>query len=576
MNRQGGCTSLFLILNYKLNFIVLSFMDIGESIRAGVKWLVIGNVGSRVLEFIFGVMLARLLVPEDFGTIVTVQVFTGFVGMLAGGGMGQALIRAKQADNNDFNAVFTLQLAFSIPIYLGFYFIAPWFAVFFDNPLYEALLPVSALMFFMRPISSAYSSWLAREMQFKKKSVISVLTGVVTGLSSVIMAWYGMGVWSLTLAGLIGGGLGNLLLSWVTPLKLKLNFDVAIMRKHGSYGSKIVANDFFARMRRESLKLILSKLAGPAFLGLFNKAESLHNLPYLMLGQPVAQPVFRGMSKIQDDLDQTKYMFYRVITLLMAYILPFYVGLWWVAEPFIGVVYGDKWLPAAEPLKILSMAGFFYIIIRPSSVLLMAQNKLRQEIIALIVILVFTLTACFIGLDWGLEGVSWAFLASQVFTAIYFYILAYQTLSTRIRDLFKAIAPGLQLNTVLFLVLYITDYLSGELLINSPALYLVLMVAIGGVTYLSCFLLFKIPALESEKTRILDKFNGGLKKGKRLLQRFVLISVKLIFSLVLLSALFLGLMTLLKNYNSSKGFEEYNFIPLQEIHEFFDVDEQGT
>ncbi len=546
-------------------------MDLGKNIRSGVKWLVIGNTGSRVLEFVFGIMLARMLVPADFGMIVTIQVFTGFVGMLAGGGMGQALIRAKQADENDFNAVFTLQLVFAIPIYLGFYFIAPWFAEFFDNPLYKELMPVSALMFLMRPISSAYSSWLAREMQFKKKSVISIFTGVITGLSSVIMAWYGMGVWSLTLAGLIGGGFSNILLSWVTPLKLKLNFDLAIMRQHGRYGSKIVANDFFSHIRKESLKLILSKLAGPAFLGLFNKAESLHRLPYFMLGQPVAQPVFRAMSKIQDDLDQTKYMFYRVITLLMAYILPFYIGLWWVAEPFVTVVYGEKWLLAAEPLRILSLAGFFYIISRPSGVLLMAQNKLVQEIIAQAVILIFTLIACYIGLQWGLQGVSWAFLLSQVFTAIYFYILVYQTIPTRVKDLFKAIVPGLQLNSLLFLVLYVTDYLSGSLLTSQPALYLALMVAMGGLSYLVSFLLFNIPALQSEKTRILDKFNGSINTVKKSFKRFVYIFIKSIISVVLLASLFVALISVLKNYHFSKGFEEYQAIPLTEVHRFYDI-----
>lgn len=546
-------------------------MNLGSSIRSGVKWLIIGNTGSRLLEFAFGVMLARMLVPADFGIIVTIQVFTGFVGMLASGGMGQALIRAKHADENDFNAVFTLQLIFAVPIYIGFYLVAPWFAEFFENPLYKELIPVSALMFLMRPVSSAYSSWLSREMQFKKRSVISVMTGVITGFSSVLMAWYGMGVWSLTFAGLMGGVFSNILLSWVTPLTLKLHFDTSIMRQHGRFGLKIVANDFFNHIRKESLKLMLSKLAGPAFLGLFNKAESLHRLPYFMLGQPVAQPVFRAMSKIQDDLDQTKYMYYRVITLLMAYILPFYIGLWWVAEPFVSVVYGDKWLLAAGPLKILSLAGFFYIITRPSSVLLMAQNKLTQEIIAQAVILVFTLTACFIALDWGLEGVSWAFLVSQIFTAIYFYILVYQTIPTRIGDLLKAVFPGIQLNSLLFLILYITDYLSKDLLSTAPALYLLVMVIIGGGTYLASFLLFNIPALQSEKIRILDIFNNSKNIAKKSFKRFVLISIKLLISFALLLVLLFSFLTLLKNYKFSKGFEVYDFVPLKEIHRFYDI-----
>jgi O-antigen/teichoic acid export membrane protein len=324
------------------------------------------------------------------------------------------------------------------------------------------------------------------------------------------MAWAGMGVWSLVLSGLAGALIRNILLARVTDLRLRLNFDLAIMRRHGAYGSKIVANDIMGHLRNQGLKLILSKLAGPAFLGLFNKADSLHRLPYWMLAQPVAQPVFRAMSKTQDDLDQTKYMFYRVITLLTVYILPFYVGLWWVAEPFIGVVYGEQWLPAAEPLRILALAGFFYIIARPCGVLLMAQNRLVQEIIAQAAILVVTLGSALIGLKWGLEGVSWCVLGSQVFATTCLYILVYRTIPTRLMDLIKAISPGLLLNSLLFLVLALTDSLTGDLISTSPALYLLFMVVPGSLVYMAAFLLLPITALQSESDRWQQKINGSL------------------------------------------------------------------
>ncbi len=546
-------------------------MDLGKNIRSGVGWLIIGNTGSRITEFVFGVVLARLLVPADFGMIVTIQVFTGFVGMLAGGGMGQALVRSKEAEDEDFTAVFTLQLAIAIPIYLGFYFSAPWFAAFFGNPLYEQLVPVSALMFFLRPVTGIYSSWLNRDMKFKERSLIGILSRLVSNLVSIVLAWYGFGVWSLTLAGLVGGMFTNLALSFVTPLKLKLHFNFSLMRKHGEYGSKIVANDFFTHVRKESLKLILSKLAGPTFLGLFNKAESLHRLPYWMLGQPVAQPVFRAMSKAQDNLDQTKYMFYRVITLLMVYVLPFFVGMWWVAHPFIQVVYGEKWMLAAEPLKILSLAGFFYIISRPSGLLLMAQNRLKQQIVAQAIILVFTLVACYLGLEWDLVGVSWAFLFSQVFTAFYFYLLAYFTIPTRLKDLLIAIKPGFLLNVALFSTLWLTDYFSNHLLNNYPELYLLLMVFIGGSFYAACVLLIKIPALETEKKRILEKLNSIFIIFKKIVKKFILIVFKLLIFLLLLAALGLAGSLIYKQYIASKGFIEDKTFPLNEIFRFYDL-----
>ena len=486
-------------------------MDLGQTIRTGVKWLIIGNTGNRILEFAFGVVLARLLVPADFGMIITIQVFTGFVGMLSSGGMGQALIRAKEVDHNDFNAVLTLQLAMGILIYTGFFLSAPWFAVYFGNPLYEYLVPVSALVFLMRPFIYMRTSWLSREMNFRKRAITDIMSMIATGISSILMAWHGLGVWSLTLSGLVGMLTKNILLSRATPLQLRLNFDYRVMRRHSSYGSKIIANDFLSNITEKITQLIISKLAGPAFLGLFSKADSLHRLPFWTLGRPVSQTTFRAMSKMQDDLDQTKYMFYRVITLLGVYILPFYSGLWWIAEPFIGLIYGDKWLPAAEPLKILTMAGFFYLISRPCGVLLMAQNRLTQEMLAQAVVLVIAVTACLIGLEWGLVGVSWGMLATQVFKTIYFYFIASRTIPTRLTDLAKALAPGLVLNCILFLVLLTVDSLTNQLKMASPAIYILAMGTAGLFAYSAAFFLLPIPALDTEVARWREKFGGCLR-----------------------------------------------------------------
>ena len=109
-------------------------MNLGQSIRSGVKWLAVGNVGSQVVEFVFGIVMARLLVPADFGLLATTQIFTGLAGLVAAGGMGASLVQAKHVEESDFNGVFTVQFAIGLAIYLGFFFVAPHFAVWFDDP----------------------------------------------------------------------------------------------------------------------------------------------------------------------------------------------------------------------------------------------------------------------------------------------------------------------------------------------------------------------------------------------------------------------------------------------------------
>jgi len=174
-------------------------MILGQGIRSGVQWLFFGNTGGQILQFAFGIVLARVLVPADFGMVVTMQVFTGFVGLLASGGMGQSLVRAKEATDEDFRAVFTMQLALGVGIYATFFLSAPLIARYLENPLYEGLLRVSALSFLLRPFSNIHLSWLSREMLFKKITQVNLMIGVVTGVASVAMETAGFGVWSLIL-----------------------------------------------------------------------------------------------------------------------------------------------------------------------------------------------------------------------------------------------------------------------------------------------------------------------------------------------------------------------------------------
>jgi len=491
-------------------------MSVGQSIRSGVKWLMAGKVGNRFMEFAFGIILARLLVPADFGMIATIAVFTGFVGMFTSGGMGQSLIRAKEVDANDFTAVFTLQLAMGITAYLLFFVTSPWIARYFDNPLYADLLRVSALSFLLRPFLTMRNAWLNREMKFKSRSIVDVASGLVTGITGTLMAWFGMGVWSLILSGLLAGLFKNVWLARLTPLKLRLNMDVSTMRKHSAYGFKVVANDFVSYVRTELKNLMLSKLAGPAFLGLFNKAESLARLPNQLIMSSTMEPVFRAMSKAQDDLQQTKDLFYRTITLLMAYTTPVYVLLWWIAEPFIGVVYGERWVHAGPPMSILATAGVFLNIIFPCGVVLAAQNRLGQEMLAQLINLLVVIGGCYVGLNWGLEGVAWAIVLGHALMTVHFYWLVHRALPTRIADLAQAAAPGLSLSALLLGVLALTDFLLGEHRTATPLLYLLVMSFCGGLFYLAAFLFIPIPSLRSEAARWRQKLSESLALFRKL------------------------------------------------------------
>ena len=348
-------------------------MSLGDSIRRGALWLIVGNTGSQVLTFAFGIILARLLTPEDFGMLVTIQVFTGLAGFVAGGGMGQALVRASEATKQDYDIVFTLQLAIGCAIYAAFYFAAPWFASWYDTPLYANLLRVSALSFILRPFVNLPGSVLHREMRYKAQTAVRITTLVVSSVVSIGMAYRGQGVWSLIIGGLAGSMCSMAMLIRLSGWRPGFSLDIRRGRKVARYGLLVSINDIVTYLRNQATNFILGKTLGAAPVGLFNKADSLARMPHGLITGPVYQVLFRALAKEQANWDKSRYLFFRSLSLVAVYVTPLYVGVYWTAEPLIALLYGTKWAEAAAPLAILALAGPFLTIANLSGCVLAAQ-----------------------------------------------------------------------------------------------------------------------------------------------------------------------------------------------------------
>jgi teichuronic acid exporter len=479
-------------------------MSLSQSIRSSSKWLISSNVVGQLLQFGFGIALARLLVPADFGMIVTIQIFTGFVSLVASGGMGQSLIRAKEATEKDFQVIFSMQLAIGVLIYAVLFTVAPWFADWFEHPLYKDLLRVSALSFLMRPFLNIHNIWLQREMRFKHNAMIGLAVNLISGVASISMAVTGFGVWSLVLGGLLGSVVSYFLVLRLTPMHSRLLFDREIARKHSSFGFKIILNDLVSYMRRQTSNFIITKMAGASMVGLFNKGDSLAKLPFEMISGPIYQPVFRAMSVEQDNPDKIKYLFFRMTTLLLLYTLPIYIGLWWLAKPFIIVVYGEHWADAAVPLQILAPLGLLYCVGHPCGAVLAATNRLGREAVIQAITWAIVGFGCYYALDqgWGLAGVAYAIVLSQIYSTTHFYLLANQCYRARLSELFAAVGPALLLNAILIVALAALDFvLPAGMREHSQKSYLVICAVAGGLAYAAAFLFLPLPSLASEALR---------------------------------------------------------------------------
>jgi O-antigen/teichoic acid export membrane protein len=480
-------------------------MSLGQTMRRGVAWVFVGNTGKQLLGFLFGIVLARLLAPEDFGILLTIQVFTGLAGFVAGGGMGQALVRAKETSQADYDIVFTLQIGIGCLIYAFFFFVAPWIAQWYQTPIYTDLLRVSALSFLFRPFANLPGSILHRQMRYKALAFVGIVTLGISSVTSIVMAWFGYGVWSLIWGGMVGSAASMALLIPLARWRPRLSTRFMRGGEIARYGLLVSANDILNYLQQQTAIFILSRTLGPASVGLYNKGESLAHMPHSFITGSVYHVLFRSLATSQDNLDRCRYLYFRSLALVAVYATPFYVGLAWLAEPFMRGVYGERWVAAAAPLALLALAWPFWLINNLSGAVLGALDWLDREFPVQVALLAILALSIFAGLPWGIDGVALGVVGAAVYGGAHMTWLALACLKARGRDLVRALAPAVPLNLLLAAALAAIDASLDATGLGTGTrhdlLRLAVMGAGGALIYALAFLYLPIPMLASERLR---------------------------------------------------------------------------
>ncbi len=239
---------------------------------------------------------------------------------------------------------------------------------------------------------------------------------------------------------------------------------------------------------------MLSRLLGPSVVGLYNKGDSLTSIPRdLMLG-PLYQTLFRGFAKCRDDKQATKQLYYKSIMLGSVYTMPVYLAIWWLADPFIRIVYGNKWVGAVAPLEILALTGLI-LVGNPSGALIAAFDRLLSEMWVNVETWATLIAACLVGIHWGITGIAWAFVANWIYNNLRSYMIARKCVDGTFMDLIRALKPAYILTGFTMVVLSAAHLLLlAGIRLEHPVIYTMAMSGLGAGCY--AILLLTLPMAE--------------------------------------------------------------------------------
>ena len=341
----------------------------------GIAWNLIERFGLQGVKFVLGVWLARLLTPADYGLVGLIAVFFAVATVFVNSGFGTAYVQKKNVTGPDADTVFYTNLFISIVAYACLWSAAPAIAVFYKQPALVALTRVMGLVVVINAFNIIQMAQLTRSVDFKRKTKITLVSTLISGVSGVSAALLGFGVWSLVIQQMINQILITAGL-WVTSKwRPSLQFSTESFRDLFSFGAWVLAASIVRTVFDNIYILTIGKFFPAAQLGFYTRAKQLQSLPSQELASAVGAVSFPVLSQMQDNKLQLKKGACKFLTHTMVFTAPLLVTLMVVAKPFVLLLLTEKWAPIIPYLQILCIAGFLYPIHLVNVQVLQAQGK---------------------------------------------------------------------------------------------------------------------------------------------------------------------------------------------------------
>ena len=356
---------------------------------SGLLWTFFETFAIQGFGFIQGIVLARLLMPSDYGLIAMTGVFFAVSYALVDTGFTSALIRKKERTDIDYSTVYVTNVVLSFVLCLVLCLCAPFIAEFYNEPQLFPIVCANAVLLFVGSFIAVQGARLSIQLDFKTKSKISVISTVSTGIISIIFALLGFGVWSLILpnffAVLIKGILYYFYQHWFPGFR----FSWQSYKEFFSYGSKLMASSLLNAVYGNVYSLVIGKFYSASSLGYYTKGHGYATLPSATLSGVLNKVTFPVLSKVQDDDARLENAYRKMIRVSAYVVFPIMILLVVLARPLVLILLTDKWENCVIYLQVLCFAMMWNPIHSLNLNLLFVKGRselfLRLEIVKKII-----------------------------------------------------------------------------------------------------------------------------------------------------------------------------------------------
>ena len=328
-----------------------------QKAAAGMVWTAFQKYSKMGIQFISGIILARLLTPYDYGCIGMLSIFMVLAESFIDGGFGSALIQKKHPTQEDYSTIFWWNVGMAFLMYAVLYFCAPAISRFYEIPLLCDVLRIQGLVLFIYAFNIVQRNQLKKKLNFKVLSIVTIITSLISLSVTIFMAYKGFGVWALVTQNLITAAIPAIVFWFFINWRPIWVFSWQSFRELFSFGFYMFLTHLLNHFGNQISGLLIGKVYNPATMGYYSKALGTERLASTSIAHVMTQVTFPLYAEVQDD-KQALINMIRRLTMTLAYItFPLMFILLLCAKPIFVLLYSDRWLNSVPYFQVLCIAG---------------------------------------------------------------------------------------------------------------------------------------------------------------------------------------------------------------------------
>lgn len=460
----------------------------------GLFWSFSGLIINQIVQFIIQVILARILIPEDFGIIGMITVFIAVSQTLVDSGFASALIREKDPSQDDYSTVFFFSFFMSVLMYLILFLSAGAISSFYNEPKLVPIIRIVAIILVISSLGLIQGTMMVKNLDFKTQSKISVIASIFSGVTAVVLAILGFGVWSLVIRTIIMQLVQSILLCFSIKWRPSLVFKMDSFKRFYTFGWKLMVSSIINTLYSNLYYLIIGKAFSAIQLGYYTNAQKLRDTASQSITTSVQKVSYPALSSIKEDPVKLKKSYRRIIKATVFITFPLLLGLAAIAEPLITLIFGHKWINSIYSFQLLCLAGMLFPLHSINLDILEVVGRsdlfLRLEIIKKIIGLlsIFGVFA----LHLGIEGLLWAAVINSYLAFFINSFYSSELISYPVAEQIKDIYPVLFSSLIMAAgVMYL-----GKIFIAGNLLKITVQICLGIIVYLAVCRFLKVKELD--------------------------------------------------------------------------------